>query len=318
MRSRSLGEITPFVDQPLEIDDAVPIIAAEQQDRQRPHLAGLDQGQQLEHLVARAVAAGEHRHRPRPDQEVHLAQREIVKLEAQLRRDIGVGQLLVRQHDVEPDAGRTDIVGAAVGRFHEARPAARADHELLLAVLVAAAIARQPGQLPRHVVQPRLGLQPLGDRQLLVVGRRLDQRVGHVGRGHPRRPVEHEGRGDVRFAEQQLGLQQLELEADRPQILAQQELAVLERQLVGRAFGLRDRRHMLGGAGVDLGGWKDALGRVGPVVHPRRLAANRDSVTTLAVQPSRPPSRSGGCRTSPRPAPRTAAASRSAANKPRG
>ena len=35
------------------------------------------------------------------------------------------------------------------------------------------------------------------------------------------------------LVEQQLGLQQLELEADRPQILAKQEFGVLERELVG-------------------------------------------------------------------------------------
>ena len=92
-----------FLDQRLEIDHAVPELLAEQQDRQRPHLAGLDQRQQLEHLVERAEAAGEHRDRARAQQEVHLAQREIVELEAQVRRDVGVRQLLVRQHDVEAD-----------------------------------------------------------------------------------------------------------------------------------------------------------------------------------------------------------------------
>ena len=63
------------------------------------------------------------------------------------------------------------------------------------------------------------------------------------------------------LVEQQLGLQQLELEADRPQILAQQELGVLERELVGRALGLRDRRHMLGGTCVDLGRGENTLWR---------------------------------------------------------
>ena len=130
-----------------------------------------------------------------------------------------------------------------------------------LAFLVAAAAARQPRQLARDIVIMRLGLQPLGDLLLLGIGRRGDQRVGHVRRRNPRRTVEDEGRADVGFVEQQLGLQQLELEADRPQILAQQELGVLEGELVGGALGLRDRRHMLGGAGIDLGRREDALGR---------------------------------------------------------
>ncbi len=169
---------------------------------------------------------------------------------------------------------------AAVGRFHDRRTAARADHEMPLAFLVAAAAAGQPRQLARDVVIMRLGLQPLGDLLLLGVGRGGDQRVGHVRRGNARRPVEDEGRPDIGFVEQQLGLQQLELEANRPQVLAQQELGVLERELVGRAFGLRDRRHMLGGAGVDLGSRENALGRKGLRSHRRRLAAKISLVTS--------------------------------------
>ncbi len=241
-----------------------------------------------------------------------------MELEAQVRGHIGVRQLLVREHDVEPDGLRADVRGTAIRGLHERRPAARADDELALAVLVASAIAGQSGELPGDVIIRRLGLQPLGDRALLVIGRRRDQRIGHVRRGHPRRSVEHERRPDPGFVEEQLGLQQLELEADRAQILAQQELAVLEGELVRRAFGLRDRRDMLGRPGIDLGGREDALGRMRLIGHCRRLAANDDSVTMPDQLPFARPSRSAESRTSPRPARRTAAASRSATRRLQG
>ena len=72
----------PLLCQRLEIDDAVPEFATEQEDRERPDLPRLDKGQLLEQLVERAEASGEHRHRPCSKQEVHLAKGEIVELEA--------------------------------------------------------------------------------------------------------------------------------------------------------------------------------------------------------------------------------------------
>ena len=61
-------------------------------------------------------------------QEVDLARREIVEVEAELGRDVGVGRLLVRQHDVEADRGRADVGGAAIAGLHDARAAAGDDH----------------------------------------------------------------------------------------------------------------------------------------------------------------------------------------------
>ena len=189
---------------------------------------------------------------------------------------------------------------------------------MLLALLVGGATAGEPGQLVGDIVIFRLGLQPLGDRALLVVGRRGDQRVGLVGRGNARRAIEDEGRADLGFVEQQFGLQQFELEADRPEILAQQEFRVLERELVGVALGLRGRRDMARGLGVDLRGGENALGR-DCIVHMRpRLATFDYSVTPLPPGRASRPSRSAASRTSLRPAPRRAAANRSAARRPRG
>ena len=57
----------------------------------------------LEELVQRAVAAREHHQRDGPEQEVHLADGEVVEVEAQMGGDVRIGRLLERQDDVEPD-----------------------------------------------------------------------------------------------------------------------------------------------------------------------------------------------------------------------
>src|SRR3546814_5034339 len=85
-----------FLDQRIEIDDAVPEFLAEHQHRDRLDLAGLDQGQQLERLVEGAEAAGEDAHRAGAEQEVHLAQSEIVELKAQRRGNVAIRRLFVR------------------------------------------------------------------------------------------------------------------------------------------------------------------------------------------------------------------------------
>src|SRR6185369_17918513 len=136
-----------------------------------------------------------------------------------------------------------------------------------------------------------------------------NQCIGLVGRRDSRRTIEHEGRADIRLVEQQFRLQQFELEADWPQIFAQQELGVLERELVRIAGGLRGRGDVACGLGVDLRGGENALWR-DCIVHMRpRLAIFDYSVTLLPVRALRP-SRSAGSRTSLRPAPRTAAMNR--------
>ena len=65
------------------------------------------------------------------------------------------------------------------------------------------------------------------------------------------------------FVEDQFGLEQLELEADRAQILAQQEIHVLKGEAIGRVFGLRGGDAGLGAVGFFLGARKDARGDTG-------------------------------------------------------
>ena len=265
---RSSARDHALVDQRLEIDHPLPEFAAEEEDRHRLHLAGLDQGEQLERLVERAEAAGKDRHRPRAQQEVHLPQREIVELEARGGRHIGVGHLLVRQHDVEADRCPALVDGAAIGRLHDRRAAARADDEMALAVLVGLDPAGEPGELARLVIIFGLGLEPLRDRALAVGRGGRDQRVGLRRLGDAGRAVEDEGRGDAGFVEQQLRLQQLELEADRAQILAQQEIHVLEGEPIGGvADGLRALRVAWAAVSASSrAGWKTRLGGMGSVI----------------------------------------------------
>ncbi len=118
--------------------------------------------------------------------------------------------------------------------------------------LVASAAARQPREIARDIIIARFGFQPLSDRLLLGISRSRDERVGHIGRRNACRTIEDECRADVRFIEQQIGLQQLQLEADRPKVIPKQELTVLERELVGAALRLWDRGDMFGRLRIDF------------------------------------------------------------------
>ena len=54
-------------------------------------------------------------------EEVQLSQGKVMKLEAELRRDISVGCLLGGEPDVQPDRFRFDIESPAVCCFHDSR-----------------------------------------------------------------------------------------------------------------------------------------------------------------------------------------------------
>jgi len=215
----------------------------------------------IEHLVERPIAAGEHGDCPRADQEMHLAKREIVELEAQVRSDVAVRKLLMRKHDVQPDGFLAFLPRATVGAFHDRGAAAGTDDEMPHSVAVRFVPAGEPRQLARNFIIRRFGLQSLGDPALLVVGRGGDQGVGDCGLGNSRGSVKDEGGRDLRFLEKQLRFQQLQLETDGPEVLAKKEVHVLEGELVGVALGLRDRRHLPGVLRLGLGTRKNALGR---------------------------------------------------------
>jgi hypothetical protein len=76
---------------------------------------------------------GKTRDRLGAHQEMHLADGEIVEVEAQVGRDIGVGRLFMRQHDVQPDRDAARLGGAAVAGLHHAGAAAGDDDMLAAA-----------------------------------------------------------------------------------------------------------------------------------------------------------------------------------------
>ena len=252
--------MTPSSTSASKFDHPLPELAPVEQDRDRPDLAGLDQGQQLERLVERAEAARKHRHGARAEQEVHLAQREIVELEAQRRGDVGVGRLFVGQHDVEPDdSAPTSCAPRLAASMIDGPPPEQTTNWRR-----PSSSGGRPGWRSAQVRARRRNnapWRPAARRSLFLVGPGVvEQRLGLGRLGHSRRAVERRRSNRSSLVEEQFGLQQFELEAHRAQVLAKQEFVVLEGQLVGRMLGLRAGRNVLGGFGVDLGVGKDALG----------------------------------------------------------
>ncbi len=92
----------PFVGEKLKVHDLLPILAADQNDRNLLHAARLPERQHLEQFVEGAEPAREDDQRLRTQHEVKLPHREVAKLKTQLGTDIRVGDLLGRQCDVEP------------------------------------------------------------------------------------------------------------------------------------------------------------------------------------------------------------------------
>src|SRR5262245_21698233 len=142
----------PFVRQILEIERAVPILAAVKDNRDRLHAVDLTQGEHFEQFVERAEAAGKKDQPLSPQQEVHLANREIAKAETQLGRDVPIRKLRLRQADVQTDGLGLSVVSAAVSRLHDSRPAAGDDGEIALPMYLASR-GDQPGKFAGLVVK---------------------------------------------------------------------------------------------------------------------------------------------------------------------
>ncbi len=142
--SRSSSLMAPHSAIGSSFEHLVPVLAAVQDDQQLlRQLAGLRQRQDLEQLVERAEAARKDHQRLGQVGEPELPHEEVVELEVQLVGDVAVGALLERQPDVQPDRLAARLVRAAVGRLHDARPAARGDHEAVVLRLERHAPRRQ-------------------------------------------------------------------------------------------------------------------------------------------------------------------------------
>src|SRR3954454_2936009 len=107
------------------VDHALPVVRADQDDREVADLAGLAERRRLEELVERPEAAGEDHEGARVADEHDLAREEVMEGEPEV--DPVVLGLLVRQLDVEPDRRHARLAGPAVGSLHDPRAAARDD-----------------------------------------------------------------------------------------------------------------------------------------------------------------------------------------------
>ena len=188
-----------------EIEDLVPEGGTVQQHRDRAvELARLREGEDLEQFVEGAEAAREHHQRPRQMRKPQLAHEEVVKFERQLGRDVGVGQLLLRQADVEPDTAAAAERSAVIGRLHDPGAAAGAHDQ---------AAIRARATPFRH--QPR------------KLRRLIDVATEGAAATQARRPEEHHGRGNAREAEGAQGTKILGQDTHRATLVRVDELRVV-------------------------------------------------------------------------------------------
>src|SRR6266851_3458208 len=113
-----------------KVQHLIPIFAAINNDQiVARQLSRLQQGEHFPEFVHGAEAAGKNDERFGDLREPKFAHEEVVKIEAQLGADVGVGELLVGQLDGQADGFSAGFGGAAVGGFHDAGTAAGANHK---------------------------------------------------------------------------------------------------------------------------------------------------------------------------------------------
>src|SRR5664279_4813245 len=107
-----LGGNRSGIHQGLEVDDLVPVLPAiNHHSDVLGELLGLRQRQQFEHFVEGPEASGKHHQRFGQIGKPQLAHKEVVELEVQVRGDVGIGNLLERQIDIEADSLAACLVG---------------------------------------------------------------------------------------------------------------------------------------------------------------------------------------------------------------
>src|SRR5579885_392145 len=130
-----LGRDHAVLDERIKIDDLFPVLrAVEQNSDLLGELLSLREREQFHELIHGAVTPGKDHQRFGEVGEPELAHEEVVELEAELRGDVRIRKLFEGKPDVQADGFAFGFGGAAVGGFHDARPAARADHEAVRAV----------------------------------------------------------------------------------------------------------------------------------------------------------------------------------------
>ena len=206
------------------VEQAAPVRAPHEDDREPGRLPRLDQRQALEQLVHRPEPAGQDDVALGVLDEHRLPGEEEVEHEVLVRVDVRVRPLLVGEHDVEPDRGAAALLGPLVRGLHDPRPAARDDGVAPL------------GEPP-----------PDGHPELVVLGPR--RRPGRPEHGHARadrrEPLEplDELAHDPEHAPRVLG----PLALPRGEVARRHGPAGLERGLDGRGLGHRAGRRGRGG-----------------------------------------------------------------------
>ena len=174
-----------------------------------------------------------------------------MELEAQVRRHIGVGRLLVRQRDVQRHRGCAHVVGTARGGFHDAGAAARADVKAFARREAQAVGRHQPGKLARQFVVTGISHAPFGLRHGpgIAAGPRGGQRgLGSFGGWKACAAEYDDGVLDTRLGLVQVGLEHFELDAQAARLAPQKELGIGKGQPVG--VGLQ--RQPFGGVRLQL------------------------------------------------------------------
>ncbi len=100
---------------------------------------------------------------------MHLAQSEVVELEAEFGGDVGVGHLFGGQRDIQANRFGTDIERAAVGGLHDSRAAAGDNHIIAPPVQLAGG-GDEAGEFASRIVVVALGEDPFSPLELALVG----------------------------------------------------------------------------------------------------------------------------------------------------
>src|SRR5450830_1692651 len=165
-----------------------------------------------------------------------FAHRKVMKIEAKLRRDVGVRILLMGQADVETDGFSSDVEGAAIGGLHDSRSATGHD-DPVLPIGGPACRAHEATEFAGPLVVVALRKDTLGNcqtaRQVLVagVGRQCGLQPIHLTScsrrlAGPRTSEDHDRLTNAVLFKQYFGLEIVDLQADAPHGVPRQEIEV--------------------------------------------------------------------------------------------
>ena len=202
---------------------------------------------------------------------MHLANRKVVKLERQFRCDVGIGRLLLWQHDIQADTLATAIRRASVGSLHHTGTATGHDVELLFSdrrglfcnqlaetarLFVIGGVMQSPFGCLDSLRKPGIvricGKLLPGHRKLLLCSFPVDK---------ARAAENNNSRFNSVILLNEFRLEQLELETDRSQLVAHHEGIVSIGKPVGIRCGLRCLFDFQRRGRILSGGWKGALRR---------------------------------------------------------